>query len=137
MMRENSSTIPGAGTATGGSCFQKKGHQLVNLHRIALSKNGLLLFGGSDVEGKSLSDTWVFKEDSWQQINSRSFSTGPKAAYINVRREKRKSSFIRRFWIELRAKKVIYGDTWEFDGSDWMLMNNNPAIARDHPCNCL
>lgn len=32
----------------------------------------------------------------------------------------------------IEGEKVIFGDTWEFDGSKWTSITNNPELARDH-----
>lgn len=100
-------------------------------HRIVTTKSGIILFGGSNGDGKSLSDTWIFSENSWVENNTGTKPPGRRQHTLTFD-EKRKKVVLFGGFDRVEGEKIVFGDTWEFDGADWSLTDTNLDIARDH-----
>lgn len=101
------------------------------------ARERVVMFGGrqapadSDAQATYLNDTWVYKDETWTQINSTQAPSGrqfPAMAYDRA-----------------RDKVILYGgnvlaedeesfelqdDTWEFDGEQWTRVATGPKVAK-------
>jgi hypothetical protein len=91
--------------------------------------SGALMFGGSTATVGAASDTWMFSQSSWNQIQV-SGPPGRCAAGL----------------ASLGGRAVLFGgsngqggansllgDTWTFDGSNWFAVQSTGPSARDYP----
>lgn len=99
-------------------------------HRLVDTDQGILLFGGSNSEG-SLNDTWIFNGNSWAEIKTNNLPSARRQHTLAFDSD-RKVTILFGGFDRSDNDKIIFGDTWEFDGKEWIQTANNPELARDH-----
>lgn len=99
-------------------------------HRLVATPDGILLYGGSNEQG-SLSDTWIFRTNGWSELRP-SRVPPPRRQHTMAFDHIKKRTLIFGGFDRSDQGKIIYSDTWEFDGKDWILVGDNPELARDH-----
>lgn len=92
-----------------------------------VTRQRVVLFGGTTLAGSHFGDTWEWDADSWTQVQD----IGPSArafhamAYDNVRR--------RVVLFGGQNATGIEGDTWEWDGENWtQVADSGPAARSRH-----
>ena len=91
----------------------------------------IYLFGGSDAARKSFDDTWVFSKDRWRKIDVEA-SPPARLQHKMAFDERRRKLVLFGGFDRADSGKVVFGDTWEFDGSEWTKRDDSPELARDH-----
>lgn len=114
------------------------------------SKDRIVLFGGSKVlfgsgpnPNNLLNDTWIFRDGSWSEIFSSEVPS--KRAESAMAFDPDRKRIVLFGGYEIRAKSYApTGDTWEYDGSTWNLINqegpskrNGAAISYDKSRNVI
>ena len=103
-------------------------------HRMIFNTdNGdIFLFGGSDTSGQSLNDTWILRDEKWIKMNSTDIPP-PRLQHTMTYDKLRNKVVLFGGFSRNEGRKIIYGDTWEWQMSKgWKLKNENLQMARDH-----
>ena len=113
--------------------IKQDGPPLRQSHRLVFNSDdgGIYLFGGSDADGKSLGDIWVFSNDRWKELKPSSSPPARRQHTLAYDRSRKRIVLFGGF-DRPASGKVVYGDTWEFDGSEWKKLSEDSALARDH-----
>jgi hypothetical protein len=88
----------------------------------------VVLFGGHEWAGNHLDDTWEFDGRQWLQVKTATVPPGRSNQGI-VFDENRQKVIMFGGWKESQLDQDILGDTWEYDGTDWTLINTPIAPA--------
>lgn len=111
--------------------ISKTGPEGRQSHRMVYTSQGILLFGGANKDGMSLGDTWLLKKNSWEEIG---VTKGPPARRQHTLAfdPGRERTILFGGFDRKEGEKIIYGDTWEFNGIKWAQVGDNAELARDH-----
>jgi galactose oxidase-like protein len=88
------------------------------------------LFGGLEESGRYLNDTWQLNGTEWTQIAD----TGPsgRAAHQMAYVIETKKIILFGGYSMSNGSEQLYGDTWEWDGSEWTQIADSGPSARDY-----
>jgi hypothetical protein len=90
-------------------------------------RDRLITFGGSAGRGKANGETWEWDGNKWKKFEG----PGPEArqALVMVYDSKRNRTILFGGG-GINGPGSIYGDTWEFDGSEWKKISDTGPAAR-------
>ena len=111
--------------------ISKTGPEARQSHRLVYTRQGILLFGGSNKDGQSLNDTWLLKNNRWEEIG---VTKAPPARrqHTLAHDPDRERTILFGGFDRKEGEKIVYGDTWEFNGIRWVQTGDNTELARDH-----
>ena len=91
----------------------------------------IIMFGGSGPSGNALADTWTWNGLTWTQLSP---ATIPPARHSHAMAFDHSRQRLVMFGGYSQANTTHLGDTWEWDGADWTLVQatNSPSPRRAH-----
>jgi len=95
-----------------------------------LRKKAVLFGGLNGQNGQNLNDTWEWDGNEWTQVGD----TGPSSrrAHAMVYDSIEKTVVLFGGYSQIQGNDIFYGDTWEWDGTDWTLIAETGPPGRTY-----